>query len=166
MTARKQAIADRQAVLHELTAAVRAGQVATDMVDQAVADLLGVHRTDMRCMDVLDQRGRMTAGQLAEASGLTTGAVTAMLDRMERAGYITRVRDSEDRRRVLVELTPHAKLEGQKLYASHAERWAEASKRYSDHDLEVLLDFVRLGLEGNLELAASLRERLERRQSG
>ncbi len=165
MTVQKSRRPSREALIEELTAEVRAGQVALDQVDQAVADLLGINRTDMRCMDVLDQRGRLTAGQLAEASGLTTGAVTAMLDRMERAGHITRVRDSVDRRRVMVELTPEARRAGRKLFEPHAERWAEASKRYSDRDLEVLLDFARLGREANLDMAASLREQLERKRA-
>ena len=162
MTVRKEAGRTREELLQELNIAVRASQVAQDMADQAVADLLGVHRTDMRCMDVLDQRGRLTAGQLAEASGLTTGAVTAMIDRMERAGYVTRVRDPEDRRRVFVELTPEAKKRGHELYEPLAKGWPEMAKRYSDHDLAVLLDFVKYGHERNLKLAESVRERIER----
>jgi DNA-binding MarR family transcriptional regulator len=165
VTIRKESGRTREQLLEELSAAVRESQVAQDMADQAVADLLGVHRTDMRCMDVLDQRGRLTAGQLAEASGLTTGAVTAMIDRMERAGYVTRVRDPEDRRRVFVELTPEAQEMGRKLYEPLMKAWPEASKRYSDHDLAVLLDFVKRGHEMNLMLAANVREELMRREA-
>ena len=152
----------KREVFEELLSEVRLSQNATDRFDQAVADAIGVNRTDMRCMDVLDQRGRLTAGQLAEASGLTTGAVTAMIDRMERAGYVTRVRDPEDRRRVFVELTPEAKKRGHELYEPLAKGWPEMAKRYSDHDLAVLLDFVTYGHERNLKLAESVRERIER----
>jgi DNA-binding MarR family transcriptional regulator len=163
VTVRKKSGRTREELLEELGRAVRESQVAQDMADQAVADLLGVHRTDLRCMDVLNQRGRLTAGQLADASGLTTGAVTAMIDRMERAGNVTRVRDAEDRRRVFVELTPQANEAGEKLYEPLATAWQEFTKRYSDHDLAVLLDFVKLGLEMNLKLAAGVREEIERR---
>ena len=159
MTARQRR--SRQELFEELVAEVRASQVAQDMTDQAAADLLGVNRTDLRCMDVLDQRGRMTAGELAEASGLTTGNVTAMLDRMERAGYATRVRDSEDRRRVYVELTPDAREVGREIYAPLAEGGEKLAKRYSEHELELLLEFTRFGREANEKLAAQLRERLE-----
>jgi DNA-binding MarR family transcriptional regulator len=165
MTIRKEAGRTREQLLEQLSAEVRASQVAQDMVDQAVADLMGVHRTDMRCMDVLDQRGRLTAGQLAEASGLTTGAVTAMIDRMERAGFVTRVRDPEDRRRVFVELTPEAKEAGRKLYEPLAKAWPEVAKRYSDHDLAVLLDFVKEGHQMNLRMAADVRAMVQERQA-
>ena len=70
--------------------------------------VLGLNPTDVRCVDLLDQHGTMTAGALAELAGLSTGAVTFLLDRLERAGFVRRVRDLEDRRRVLVELVPLA----------------------------------------------------------
>jgi DNA-binding MarR family transcriptional regulator len=86
--------------------AIRAYQTANDNWDQALADHVGANRTDMRCLDLLDQAGGMTAGELARAAGLTTGAVTAVVDRLERAGYARRVRDDGDRRRVRIEVTP------------------------------------------------------------
>src|SRR5919197_538739 len=132
MTVRKEAGRTREELLQELYVAVRAAQVAQDMADQAVADFLGVHRTDMRCMDVLDQRGRLTAGQLAEASGLTTGAVTAMIDRMERAGFVTRVRNQNARGRLLGDPRSEAKKRAQELYEPLAKGWPEMAKRYSD----------------------------------
>jgi DNA-binding MarR family transcriptional regulator len=162
MTIRKPQGRTREELLWAVSAEVRASQVAQDMVDQAVADLMGVHRTDLRCMDVLDQRGRMTAGELAEASGLTTGAVTAMIDRMERAGHVKRVRDPDDRRRVFVELTPEAKETGRELYEPLGKAWPEAAKHYTDHDLAVVLDFVKRGREMQERMAAQLRARMER----
>jgi DNA-binding MarR family transcriptional regulator len=93
-------------VFEELIDEIRRSQNATDRFDQAVADALGMNRTDMRCIDVLQREGPVTAGRLAEATGLTTGAMTTALDRLERAGYARRTRDAADRRRVVVELTP------------------------------------------------------------
>src|SRR5581483_10377816 len=107
---------EKQRLLAELDDEIRASQVATDMVDQGVADLLGVNRTDIRCMDILDRLGTISAGRLAEESKLTTGAVTAVIDRLEKAGYVRRVRDESDRRRVLVELTPEAKKGAAEFY--------------------------------------------------
>jgi DNA-binding MarR family transcriptional regulator len=155
----------RDELLDELIAEVRRSQVATDMVDQAAADLMGVNRTDARCLDVLDQRGRLTAGQLAEASGLTTGAVTAMLDRLERGGFVRRLRDKEDRRRVLVEITPEARRKGHEMYRPHAEKWPLIAERYSDEDIALLLEFTRIGREMNEELAAQLHAKLARKQA-
>src|SRR5215216_1384515 len=85
--------------------AVRAYQTAVDNFDQAVADHVGVNRTDNRCIDLIDQAGGMTAGELARAAGLTTGAVTAVVDRLETAGFARRVADPADRRRVRIEAT-------------------------------------------------------------
>src|SRR5215831_10447256 len=99
---------ERQRLYERLGDEVRANQRATDVVDELICQLLGVNRTDARCLDILDQHGSMTAGDLAEASRLTTGAITAVIDRLERAGLAHRVPDPSDRRRVLVELTPRA----------------------------------------------------------
>jgi len=63
----------------------------------------------MRCLDILGRRGPMTAGQLSDESGLSTGAVTFLLDRLELAGMVKRRRDTDDRRRVWVELVPAAR---------------------------------------------------------
>ncbi|MBV8735079.1 MAG: MarR family transcriptional regulator, partial [Solirubrobacterales bacterium] len=62
--------------MQQLGAEIRANQRATDEVDELVVELLGVNRTAGRCLDILEQHGRMSAGQLAKRSGLTTGAVT------------------------------------------------------------------------------------------
>jgi DNA-binding MarR family transcriptional regulator len=85
---------------------IRAYQTSNDNFDQAIADHLGMNRTDMRCLDLLDQAGGMTAGELARAAGLTSGAVTAVVDRLEKAGMAARIPDPADRRRVRIAVTP------------------------------------------------------------
>jgi DNA-binding MarR family transcriptional regulator len=82
----------------ELTELRRAG----DQLDEAVALQFGLNRTDLRCLVILYRRGRVTAGELAEESGLTPAAITTVLDRLERGGWANRVPDPADRRRVLV----------------------------------------------------------------
>src|SRR5437588_5726183 len=99
---------ERQRLLQDLGGEIRAGQRATDVLDELLCQLLGINRTDARCLDILEQEGGMSAGDLAEASRLSTGAITAVLDRLERAGYARRVPDPSDRRRVLVEATSKA----------------------------------------------------------
>jgi DNA-binding MarR family transcriptional regulator len=94
-------------VIEEGGKVIRAYQTSNDNFDQAIADHLGMNRTDMRCIDLIDQAGGMTAGELARAAGLTSGAVTAVVDRLERAGMARRVADPSDRRRVRIEATPH-----------------------------------------------------------
>ena len=79
---------------------------AASEFDEGLAKKFKLSRTDMRCLDLIGRLGPMTAGHLAEESGLTTGAVTFILDRLEAAGMVTRRRDTEDRRRVWVEIVP------------------------------------------------------------
>jgi DNA-binding MarR family transcriptional regulator len=140
----------------ELIDEVRRSQLATDRFDQAVADALGLNRTDMRCTDVLDREGAVTAGRLAEATGLTTGAITTVIDRLERSGFARRRPDPADRRRVLVELTPEARDRGRRFYEGHAELADRLYRRYSEDNLELLLAFVRGSREFNEQRAREL----------
>ena len=131
-------------------------QNATDRFDEAVADAMGLNRTDMRINDVLDREGPVTAGRLAEATGLTSGAITTAIDRLERAGVARRLPDPSDRRRVLVELTPEAQEQGQSFYLEHAKLGERLYRRYDEHQLELLLEFVRASREFNERQAAKL----------
>ena len=79
---------------------MRTYQRSVDAFDEAAAIYLGVNRTDMRCLDVLLEQGQATPGYLADALGLTTGSITAMLDRLEKLGYVERRPDPGDRRRI------------------------------------------------------------------
>src|SRR5215211_2208856 len=96
----------KEALVRQVIHLARAQQAANEAFDEVAAQKLGVNRTDLRCLNIVENQGPMTAGRLAELSGLTTAAVTAVLDRLERAGYARRVRDQKDRRQVIVELTP------------------------------------------------------------
>jgi DNA-binding MarR family transcriptional regulator len=158
---------ERERLQDELSNEVRANQRATDVVDELVCQLMGLNRTDSRCMDILDQHGSMSAGDLAEASRLTTGAITAVIDRLERAGYARRVPDPSDRRRVLVEMTPKAGEAAMELMvAPYQELYAPLAARYSDDDLRLLIDFTREGRKVQERHAEWLRERLAQRRSG
>jgi DNA-binding MarR family transcriptional regulator len=148
----------KRKIFDELINEVRRSQNATDRFDQAVADALGLNRTDMRCLDVLQREGPVTAGRLAEATGLTTGAMTVALDRLERSGYARRVRDGADRRRVVVELTPDVFREPSRFYAEHAAMSERLYQRYTLEQLELLLEFVRQGRELNERQAAVLEQ--------
>ena len=124
-------------------AEVRGTQRDSDELDELVSRRLGINRTDARCLDVLDERGRMTAGELAAATGLTTGAITGVLDRLEGAGYVERVRDTADRRRVLVDLTQLMRDRTAEFYGPLGEASRPFIARYTDDELELLLRFLR-----------------------
>jgi len=152
----------REQIYAELGDEVRASQRATDMVDELMCQLLGVNRTDARCLDILDQHGSMSAGDLAEASRLSTGAITAVVDRLDRAGLAQRVPDPADRRRVLVELTPKAYARATELMVEPMRRlYQPMAERYSDEQLRLIIEFTREGRELQERHADWLRERLK-----
>jgi DNA-binding MarR family transcriptional regulator len=133
----------RKTLQKTLGSEVRAWQRSVDAFDEAVAAQLGVNRTDMRCLDVLMERGEATPGQLADAVGLTSGSVTAMLDRVERIGYVHRAPDPSDRRRFVVRPTAKALEACARFYAPIAEDGAHHLARYRIAELDLLIDFVR-----------------------
>ena len=90
----------------------------------------------------------MTAGELASASGLTTGAVTAVIDRLEQAGYLRRVRDEADRRKVNVEVTPRHYEEAGKVWAPLMEDWQRTlAARFTAKELRTITEFLRSATE-------------------
>jgi DNA-binding MarR family transcriptional regulator len=137
----------REAIIEEGGKVFRAYQTSNDNFDQAIADRVGMNRTDMRCVDLLDQAGGMTAGELARAAGLTTGAVTAVVDRLERAGVARRVPDPADRRRVRIEVTPRLwELTGP-LMMPFIEESQRILDDYSTEELERFAHFMRRVIE-------------------
>jgi DNA-binding MarR family transcriptional regulator len=149
----------RRALVAALGMEFRKHQNATDTLDEAAVEILGINRTDGRCLDIIQQNGAMTAGQLAEATALSPGAVTTILDRMEAAGYLQRVRGQADRRKIMVELTPEAARRIWDIWGPVA-RWSESELgRYSEAELTFVLDFLRRGRAFIEEYAAKLRAR-------
>ena len=146
----------RDELIREFIAAIRASQTATDMFDHSVADYVGLDRTAYRCLDILDQEGPMTAGRLAERARLSPGAMTALLDRLEKRGLARRTRDTKDRRRVLVEVTPELRQMATELYGTPDEG-AQALAAYTNEQLEFLIGFLR----GNVAYQEERMRRLE-----
>jgi DNA-binding MarR family transcriptional regulator len=114
------------------------------MFHQAIADRLGLHPTDHKCADLIERNGSMTAGALADLTGLTTGAITGVVDRLERVGLARRAPDPRDRRRVVIELVDDSRrrTEVAALFKGIAQASAELLQRYTDDELTLLLDFI------------------------
>ena len=115
--------------------------------NESVAKKLKLSRTDMRCLELIGRHGPLTAGRLAEESGLTTGAVTFILDRLEEAGMVTRRRDTEDRRRVWVEIEPDAQERLQEMQQPVAEQMREVTQRFKADELAIVRDYMRQAKE-------------------
>ena len=137
------ATAARAKLLTELDREIRQASGLGVVFSQAVADRLGITSSDLECLDFIGLRGVASAGELSEATGLTTGAVTGMIDRLERAGFAKRERDAGDRRKVLVRLVfPAVERRIAPVYASMAQSMAALLANYSDEDLALLHDFT------------------------
>jgi DNA-binding MarR family transcriptional regulator len=139
----------REEVIQAINEKFREISTETIMFHQAVADVLGLHITDHKCLDFIYRYGAMPAGRLAELTGLTTGAVTGIIDRLEEAGYVRRTNDPKDRRRTIVEPTRNKKLERkiEALFTPLHDRMHKLLSSYSDSELAFLLDATKEMLE-------------------
>ena len=131
-------------LMKSLGEAMRAHHDSTDLFDEAAAAKLGINRTDLRCLSVIEQHGPVSVGDIGKAVGLTRGATTTALDRVERAGYARRVRHPSDRRGVLLEITPKAHDEAGAIWSPMVEESYVLMDAYSEADLGVILKFIEL----------------------
>lgn len=145
----------------ELDAALTlaAQRSATDavMMHQAVADRLGLHVTDLRCLNLLRLGGSATAGELAARTGLTTGAVTRMIDRLLKSGYVSREHDEQDRRRVIVRVREDRIAEIAPHYEVLAREFGAAMADYTAEQLRLVLEVFDRLHETSARVAALLR---------
>ncbi|WP_202637774.1 MarR family transcriptional regulator [Bailinhaonella thermotolerans] len=144
-----------------MTRAVQELQDATDLIDELAARRLGINRTDLRCLSRLTARGPLTASELASAAGLTGGATTTAIDRLERTGLATRVRDTADRRRVLVHLSERGRRAVQEIWGPIATEAQAELLRFSAAELDLIETFLRRALDNQTRHAARLREPAE-----
>ena len=156
---------EREQLISEVREAFRLNGQAGDAMDQAAAEFLGIHRTDTRLLDVLQMRGRLSAGELAKAGQLSPGALTAALDRLERAGYVRRVRDENDRRRVFVEITDEMEKLTWELYGPLAASGDAMLRDLTEEHLTIMRDVMREAARLQMEQAHRVRKRSERQSS-
>ena len=145
----------------ELTQAVRAAGRHTVFFHEAIAARLGLSAADSRALSYLQETGPVPAGRLTELTGLTSGAVTGMIDRLERAGLVRREHDPEDRRRVIVAPvadSPRAPV-AERMFAPLGEAFAMLVARYTNAQLAMLVEFV-------TEASAMLRDQSATRAAG
>jgi DNA-binding MarR family transcriptional regulator len=148
--------------MQELENAMRKSSAQGTMFAKAVAEQAGISSSDMDCMDFLNMEGRMTAGRLAELTGLTTGAITGVVDRLEKAGFVRRERGESDRRKVFIALVPQRLMEIGSLYVLLQRAMQKQSDGYTDAELKLLLRYAtesyRSILEATNQLKAKFKE--------
>jgi DNA-binding MarR family transcriptional regulator len=137
----------RDRLLIALDEAIRMVGAQAVLISDLVATRVGINSTDLECLDLLQLAGPTTAGQMAARSGLTTGATTAMIDRLERAGYVRRRRDSADRRVVLVEVLEHCGSDIAPLYQPIQKELEKLHGRYSNRELAIVVRYLTEALE-------------------
>ncbi|MEU4217538.1 MarR family transcriptional regulator [Actinoplanes sp. NPDC026623] len=129
----------RASAIADLMRAGRENSRLSVVFRYAIADRLGLTVSDLECLDFLADVGPATAGQVAERTNLTTGAVTSMLRRLQQAGYVTAERDPADRRRVIVTLRPERTAELKQPYEHFAEQAERLIEGYSVEELRLLV---------------------------
>jgi DNA-binding MarR family transcriptional regulator len=132
----------RAALMQELEHAVRKSSAIGVIFGQTVANAVGVSGSDLECLDFLNIEGRVTAGRLAELTGLTTGAITGLVDRMEKAGLVRRERDEEDRRKVYIAIVPEAMGKIAQYYVPLQKAVTKDWEGYTDAELKLLVRFL------------------------
>jgi DNA-binding MarR family transcriptional regulator len=126
--------------VYDLMLAVRKLTRSTLIHQHIIAQLMGLHVTDAECIDFLQEMGPSTAGHLARATRLTTGAITNVIDRLEKAGFVRRSPDPKDRRKVIVSFIPNEHHTPAKIhYGALANAVKDLFAGYDQQQLEFLI---------------------------
>jgi DNA-binding MarR family transcriptional regulator len=151
----------RAALMQELENALRRSSAQGVIFGQTVANTVGISGSDLECLDFLNLEGRVTAGRLAEVTGLTTGAITGVVDRLEKAGLVRRERDPEDRRKVFIAAIPENIAKVGRFYEHMQRGMQKLWESYSDAELRLLLEFASKGYETMLAATEELKSMVD-----
>jgi DNA-binding MarR family transcriptional regulator len=151
----------RAALMQELEHAVRRSSALGVIFGQTVASHAGISNSDLECLDFLNLEGRVTAGRLAEMTGLTTGAITGVVDRLEKAGLVRRERDASDRRKVFIAIVPENVAKIGKFYQHMQQAMLKQWESFSDAELKLLLRFMTQGYTTMLGAIEELKAMME-----
>ena len=151
----------RAALLRELEEAMRRSSAQGVLFGQTVANVAGISGSDLECLDFLNLEGRVTAGRLAEVTGLTTGAITGVVDRLEKAGFVRRERDETDRRKVFIATVPENVAQIGRYYVPMQAAMHKVWSSYSEAELHLLLRFALQGYETMLAATEALKSMID-----
>ena len=147
--------------MQELENALRRSSAQGVIFGQTVANTVGISGSDLECLDFLNLEGRVTAGRLAEVTGLTTGAITGVVDRLEKAGLVRRERDPADRRKVFIAIVPENVARIGRFYEHMQRGMVKLWESYSDAELRLLLEFATKGYETMLSATEELKSMVD-----
>lgn len=152
---KKSTVSARRDLVEGILVAGRENSAATVLLHTAIAERVGLTATDTKTIDTLMRLGPVTAGEVAGYTGLATASVTSLIDRLERKGLVRRVRDPHDRRRVMVEPVRERLAGGDAVFGSIREGFSRLLERYTDEQLETILDFMQHASRRAREITAS-----------
>jgi DNA-binding MarR family transcriptional regulator len=129
---------ERQKLVESLNEAMRRQSTWTVMFHNGIAEQVGLNITDHKCLDILYYRGPITAGQLAE--------ITGVVDRLEKAGFVRREHDPDDRRRVIIRpIIEKSEQDLGPLFEHFLQRYTPLLEKYKDEELQLILRFIQEG---------------------
>src|SRR5262249_7092242 len=149
---------DKQALVGQLMVAMRRSSAAGVLHGQAIAKRVGVNSSDLECLDLIILNGPSTAGDIARRTGLTSGAVTGLIDRLERLGLVERIDDPHHRRKVLVRGREDRIAPLSALFSPLEKPMHGLLDGYNRDELRVLLEFFERAGEVMLARIAELNE--------
>jgi len=134
----------RRELLNKIRDLGRKVSTQTVFLHQAIAQSFGLNATDTKCIDLIlgDADGSVTAGWLSDRTGLTTGAVTHILDRLEKRGFIARVRDTRDRRKVFIRVRAGSLKPLIPKYEAVGKAYVSLAEQYEDQKLELICEYL------------------------
>ncbi|WP_431875090.1 MarR family winged helix-turn-helix transcriptional regulator [Amycolatopsis sacchari] len=130
----------------------------------AAAEAAGLNPSEWYALSLLAVEGALTSGELSTRTGLTTGATTRLIDRLERAGYVRRAADPADRRKVVVEQVPEALAEIQRIVTPARRHIAEVLAQYPAEQQEILFDYFARAAPAYREASEEIRRTIKRRR--
>ncbi len=147
---------NRRELTGQVVASLRALSTEIDRLDHVAAGRYGLNRTDMRALDIVGRAGPLAPSDLAQLIGFTTGGVTTVIDRLERAGYARRQPDPADRRRQIVAITEATTSRDQEVFGSLIRQTAELLSAYTDEQLRLIDNFLNRAQQLTASYADSL----------
>lgn len=149
--------ATRPALIEALVQAIYQNSTATVFFHTVMAEQIGLGATEEKTLFLLNGAGPLTAGEIAQHTGLATASVTSLLDRLERKGFVRRVRDRGDRRRVMVELDETRFAELVRLFDALGDTFSPLLDGFSDEHLIIIMEFLTRATQYTQQAMAQLR---------